>query len=90
MKTCGGVGVYIHVFLTLALGGGEWSSSLLGRFTPGERVPAAHWIGGWPGRATEPVWTTWRGEKSCPLPGLELRPRGCNQSLHRLRYAGSP
>jgi hypothetical protein len=29
--------------------GGEWSASRLGRFTPGERAPSTHWIGGWVG-----------------------------------------
>jgi hypothetical protein len=33
MKTYGGVGVYIHIFLTSALAGGEWSASRSGRFT---------------------------------------------------------
>jgi hypothetical protein len=33
-------------FLTSALDGGEWSASLPGRFTPGERAPDTHWIGG--------------------------------------------
>jgi hypothetical protein len=36
------VNVKIHVFLTSELAGGEWSSSIPGRFTPG-----THWIGGW-------------------------------------------
>jgi hypothetical protein len=44
MKTYGGVDVETHVFLTLALVGGEWSGSLPGRFTPG-----THWIGVWVG-----------------------------------------
>jgi hypothetical protein len=44
-----GVGVYIHVFLTSALVGGECSASLLGRYTPAERAPGTHWIGGWGG-----------------------------------------
>jgi hypothetical protein len=35
--------------LTLALDGGEWSASRPGRFTPRERVPGTHWIGGWVG-----------------------------------------
>jgi hypothetical protein len=47
MKTYGGVDVYTHVFLTLALVGGEWSASHPRRFTPGERAPATYWIGGW-------------------------------------------
>jgi hypothetical protein len=39
MKAYGGVDVYIHVFLTSALVGGEWSASRLGRLTPGEETP---------------------------------------------------
>jgi Na+-translocating ferredoxin:NAD+ oxidoreductase RnfE subunit len=35
MKLYGGVGVYIHVFLTSALVGGEWSASRPDPFTPG-------------------------------------------------------
>jgi hypothetical protein len=41
MKTYGGVDVYIHIFLTSVLVGGEWSTSRPGRFTPG-----THFIGG--------------------------------------------
>jgi hypothetical protein len=47
MKAYGGVDVQIHIFLTSALAGGEWSASRHGRFTPGERAPGIHWIGGW-------------------------------------------
>jgi len=32
--------------LTSALDGGEWSASRPGRFTPRERAPFTHWIGG--------------------------------------------
>jgi hypothetical protein len=32
-----------------ALDGGEWSVSRPGRFTPRERAPRTHWIGGWMG-----------------------------------------
>jgi hypothetical protein len=35
--------------LTSALGGGKWSASHLAHFTPRERAPGAHWIGGWVG-----------------------------------------
>ncbi|PNF14462.1 hypothetical protein B7P43_G01680 [Cryptotermes secundus] len=31
----------------LVLAGGEWSASRPGCFTPGERSPTTHWIGGW-------------------------------------------
>jgi hypothetical protein len=34
-------------FLTSALEGGEWSASLPGRFTLGERTSRTHWIGSW-------------------------------------------
>jgi hypothetical protein len=42
----------IHVFLNLALVGGEWLASLSSRFTPGDRTPGTHWIGGWVGLRT--------------------------------------
>jgi hypothetical protein len=35
--------------LTSALDGCEWSASRHGRFTPRERAPGSHWIGGWVG-----------------------------------------
>jgi hypothetical protein len=35
--------------LTSALDGGEWSASRPDRFTPRERTPDTHWIGGWVG-----------------------------------------
>jgi hypothetical protein len=38
-----------HVFLTSAQVGGEWSASRPGRFSPKERAPGTHWIGGWAG-----------------------------------------
>jgi hypothetical protein len=64
MKTYGEVEVYIRAFLTSALVGGEWSASRPGSFTPVERAPGTQCIWGWVGLET--VWTTWRGEKSCP------------------------
>jgi hypothetical protein len=42
MKTYRGVDVWIHIFLTSALVGGEWSASRPCPFTPG-----THFIGGW-------------------------------------------
>jgi hypothetical protein len=50
MKASGGVDVQIHIFLTSALAGGEWSASRPYRFTPAERAPGTHWIGGWVNR----------------------------------------
>jgi hypothetical protein len=43
------VEVYLHSFLTSALGGGEWSVSRIGRFSSRERAPGTNWIGGWVG-----------------------------------------
>jgi hypothetical protein len=75
--------------LTSDLAGGEWSASLPGRFTPGERAPGTNWIGGWVGpRAGLNDMEKW---KFLPPPGLELRPLGRparSQLLHRLRYPG--
>jgi hypothetical protein len=42
MKAYGGMDVYIHIFLTSELAGGEWSASCPGRFTPEERAPDTH------------------------------------------------
>jgi hypothetical protein len=52
MKAYGGVDVYIHVFLTSALIGGEWSASRPGRFTPREKAPGTRWMGDRVGSST--------------------------------------
>jgi hypothetical protein len=44
MKAYGGVDVYIHIFLTSAIAGGEWSASRPCRFTP--RYPLDTRLGG--------------------------------------------
>jgi hypothetical protein len=49
--------------LTSALDVGEWSASRPGRFTPRERAPGTHWIGGWVGGGEE--------KNSQPPPGIE-------------------
>jgi hypothetical protein len=90
MKAYGVVDVYIHIFLTSVLAGGEWSASRPGRFTPGERTPDTHWIGGWvdPRAGLDDV----EKRTFLTLPGLELRLLGRpvpSQPLYRLRYLGS-
>jgi hypothetical protein len=75
----------MHIFLTSALAGGEWSASRLGRINPGERTPSTHWIGSLvdPRAGLDDV----EKRKIFTLPGLELRPRGRparSQSLYRL------
>jgi hypothetical protein len=47
MKAYGRVDIWIHMFSTSALAGGEWSVTRLGHFTPVERAHGTHWIGGW-------------------------------------------
>jgi hypothetical protein len=49
MKAYWVVQVQLHVFLTSALDGGEWSASHPGCFTPRVRYPGTHWRGGWVG-----------------------------------------
>jgi hypothetical protein len=62
MKAYGGVDVQIQIFLTLAIVGGEWSTSRPGRLSPGKEPPAP--IGQEARWAPEPAWTTWRRENS--------------------------
>jgi hypothetical protein len=58
--------------LTSALDGGEWSASRPGRFTPRERAPRAHWIGGWVGpRAVLDAVV----KRTIPSPRQESNPR---------------
>jgi hypothetical protein len=71
MKAYVGVDVEIHIFLTSALVGGEWSTSRPGRFTPGERAPGTHWIGGWVDLRA--VLDDLEKRKFLTLSGLELR-----------------
>jgi hypothetical protein len=47
MKAYVGVDVCIHIFLTSALIGGEWSASRPAIFTPGESAPGTHRLGAW-------------------------------------------
>jgi hypothetical protein len=90
MKGYGGLDVQIHILLTSALIGGEWSASRPGSFTPGEKAPGTHWIGGWvnPTAGLKDM----KKRKFLTLPGLELRPLGrpaLSHSLYLLRYLGS-
>jgi hypothetical protein len=69
MKAYGGEDVYIHIFLTSALVGGQWSASRTSRFVPGTQ-----WTGGWvdPRASLDDL----ENKKFLTLPGLELRPLG--------------
>jgi hypothetical protein len=91
MKThVGGGAVYIYVFLTSALAGGEWLALHSGRITARERDPINHWIGDWVGPRTGLDDVEKR--KLLTVPGLEFRPiyrLTHSQSLYRVRYANS-
>jgi hypothetical protein len=51
-----------------------WSASRPSHFTPGERTPVTHWIGGWVGPRTN--LDDMEKRKFLTLLGLELRPLG--------------
>jgi hypothetical protein len=91
MKAYRRVDVYIHIFLTSSLAGGERSDSRPCRFTPGVRATGIHWIGGWVGpragldevekrKILDPTGTL------TPTPRFRL---ARSQSLYRLRYPSS-
>jgi hypothetical protein len=77
--------------LIWSLDGGEWSASRPGRFTPRERNPGTHWIGGWVDlRAVLDAVV----KRKIPSPRRESNPRTpivqvVAQSLYRLSYHGS-
>jgi hypothetical protein len=58
----------------LGIVGGEWLTSRPGRFTPWERTPGIHWIGGWVHLRSG--LDDLEEEKFLTLPGLELRHLG--------------
>jgi hypothetical protein len=64
---------FIHIFLTSALAGGEWSASRPGRFIPREVAPGAYWIGWVEPRAG---LDDMEKRKFLTLLGLKLRPIG--------------
>jgi hypothetical protein len=84
----GSGGIAPHILLTLALDGGEWSASYPGHFTPRERAPGNHWIGGWVGpRAVLDALV----KRKIPSPHQDSNPRTpilqpIAWSLYRLSY----
>jgi hypothetical protein len=69
--------------LTSALDGGEWSTSRPGRFTPRERAPGTHWIGGWVGPRTVLDAVV---KRKIPSPRRESNPRSLIVQLAAQRY----
>jgi hypothetical protein len=91
MKTNGWVEVHFHQSWNQHPKQAEWSASRPFYFTPGERSPGIHWIGGWvnPRAGLDDMDKI----KFLTLEGLELRSLGRparSQSLYRLRYPASP
>jgi hypothetical protein len=76
------VHVLIHIFLTSAQVGGEWSVSYPGRYTPGDKAPGTHLIGGWvgPRAGLDDVEKI----KYLYLRGLEFRPLGSPARSHNI------
>jgi hypothetical protein len=86
MKVYVGVNIQIHIFVTLALDGGEWSTPCPCHFNPGERASSTHCIEGWtsPRADLHDV----KKRKFLTLPRLELRTLcrpARSQSLYWLR-----
>jgi hypothetical protein len=63
--------IHLHEFLTSALDGGEWSASRPGHFTPRERAPGTHGIGGWVGPRAGPDAVV---KRKVPSPRRKLNP----------------
>jgi hypothetical protein len=66
--------VQIHIFLTSAIVGGEWSTSRPSLFTPAEKAAVTHWVGGCvdPRIGRDDV----EKRKFLILPRLEFQPLG--------------
>jgi hypothetical protein len=82
------VDVWIHIFLTSALAGGERSASRPCRFIHDERTPGTHWIVGWvyPRAGLNDV----EKRQFLTLPGNELRPSVVQPvAIHYTDYAMS-
>jgi hypothetical protein len=63
--------IWLHSFFDLGTRRGEWSASRSDRFTPTERVPGTHWIGGWVG----PRAVLDTVKRKIPSPRRESNPR---------------
>jgi hypothetical protein len=69
MKVYGRLAAWLHSFLTLMLDS-EWPALHPGRFTTGERILGANWIGD---RVVSGagMWKLWEKHSECPLLGTK-------------------
>jgi hypothetical protein len=87
MKPYWGVDIYIHIFLTSALVGVDWSASRPDRCTSWKATAGTHWMECWVG--TRIGLNDVEKRIFLTLPGLELQLLGrptCTQSQYLLRY----
>jgi hypothetical protein len=83
-------GGYIHPHFLDLNSGGEWSASRPCRFSPGERAPGTHFIGGWVDLRAGLEDMEKRKFLTLPELGTPTLGRPArSQSLYRLRYPGS-
>jgi hypothetical protein len=76
--------MHVHIFLSSALAGSEWSASRPNRFSR-ENNRCTNFIGGW----KSPVAPVFMMQRiSLTVPGLELRPIG-SPTRSRLRSPGT-
>jgi hypothetical protein len=72
MKAYGGMDIQIHIFLTSALVGGEWSVSRPAALSPGKEPEVPIIQEGW--WTPEPIWTIWRRQNSWPYQDTKSDP----------------
>ena len=77
---CGEVEVQVHTFLTLALGGGKWSTAFVGCFILGKNPPLPIKQGGWVG--PESSMDIFRREKSLSHAGNQTAGSPSMQRSH--------
>jgi hypothetical protein len=83
MKTYWESGGIAPRILDLELDVGEWSATRLGRFTPRERTPGTHRIGGWVGPRAVPDSVV---KRKIPSPLRESNPSTPTVQLVAQRY----
>jgi hypothetical protein len=79
------VKVQLHVFLTSAVDGGEWSASRPGHFSTGIKAHGTHWIGGLAG-ITAGLDAVAKRKISNHCPRRELNPGRSTFEMITIKY----